>query len=154
VVTRLAAAALDAVVVGALLVLAYAATSVGLFLLDPRRFQFPRVGLLFSMASAFVTLVAYQTLAWWLTGRTYGDRVMGLRVIGVRGRPLGFVGALVRAAFTASVPIGLLWVALSRENRSIQDVVLRTSVIYDWQPSGTPVPGDGPVIELRDDGPS
>ena len=27
--------------------------------------------------------------------------------------------------------IGLLWVAVSRENRSLQEVVLRTSVIYD-----------------------
>jgi hypothetical protein len=30
-------------------------------------------------------------------------------------------------------PIGLLWVAVSRENRSAQDLALRTSVIYDWQ---------------------
>lgn len=29
--------------------------------------------------------------------------------------------------------IGLLWVAVSRENRSAQDLALRTSVIYDWQ---------------------
>ena len=32
--------------------------------------------------------------------------------------------------------IGLLWVALSRENRSVQDLVLRTSVVYDWQAKG------------------
>jgi hypothetical protein len=30
-------------------------------------------------------------------------------------------------------PIGILWVAMSHENRSVQDVVLRTSVIYDWE---------------------
>jgi hypothetical protein len=30
-------------------------------------------------------------------------------------------------------PIGLLWTAVSRENRSLADLLLRTSVVYDWQ---------------------
>jgi hypothetical protein len=30
------------------------------------------------------------------------------------------------------LPIGLYWAVLSPTNRSIQDAVLRTSVIYDW----------------------
>jgi hypothetical protein len=29
-------------------------------------------------------------------------------------------------------PIGVLWVAVNRENRSVQDIVLRTSVVYEW----------------------
>ena len=29
-------------------------------------------------------------------------------------------------------PIGLLWCVVSEENRSVQDLLLRTSVIYDW----------------------
>jgi hypothetical protein len=29
-------------------------------------------------------------------------------------------------------PIGLAWAIISRRNRSVQDVVLRTIVIYDW----------------------
>ena len=28
--------------------------------------------------------------------------------------------------------IGLVWCAISRENRSLQDIVLRTSVVHDW----------------------
>lgn len=40
----------------------------------------------------------------------------------------GFRAALACALF----PIGLLRVAVSQENRSLQDVVLRTSVIYGW----------------------
>jgi ribose/xylose/arabinose/galactoside ABC-type transport system permease subunit len=31
-------------------------------------------------------------------------------------------------------PIGLLWCGVSASRRSVQDVVLRTSVIYDWRP--------------------
>jgi len=135
-VTRMAAAALDGVVVTLLLLLGYAGVAVFLFLLDPRGFTFPDVGLAFSLASAFAVLVVYQTLAWWLSGRTYGDLVMGLRVVSFRGERMRLAGALVRSVFCAFFPIGILWVALSRENRSVQDMVLRTSVIYDWQANG------------------
>jgi hypothetical protein len=45
------------------------------------------------------------------------------------------VTALLRAAFCVFFPIGLLWCAGSRANRSVQDVVLRSSVVYDWSPS-------------------
>jgi uncharacterized RDD family membrane protein YckC len=90
------------------------------------------------MASGFVVLVLYQTLAWWLTGRTYGGLVMGLRVVNFTGRGLRLAGSFARAIFCACFPIGILWVAVSRENRSVQDVVLRTSVIYDWQPKDSP----------------
>jgi uncharacterized RDD family membrane protein YckC len=134
IVTRMAAAALDGVVVSLVLMAGYAAVAVFLFLLDPRGFSFPDVGPAFSLASAFTVLVVYQTLAWWLTGRTYGDLVMGVRVVNFRGQRLRFTGSFLRAVFCACFPIGIMWVAVSRENRSVQDVVLRTSVIYDWQP--------------------
>jgi uncharacterized RDD family membrane protein YckC len=137
-VTRMVAAGLDGVVVILVLLVGYAAVAVLLFLLDPRGFSLPEVGLLFSMASAFAVLVVYQTLAWWLTGRTYGGLVMGLRVVSFRGRRLRLAGSFARSLFCAFFPIGILWVAVSRQNRSVQDVVLRTSVVYDWQPRGVP----------------
>lgn len=137
-VTRMVAASIDGVVVILFLLVGYAAVAVFLFLLDPRGFSFPDVGLLFSMASAFIVLVVYQTLAWWLTGRTYGGLVMGLRVVSFTGRRLRLAGSLARAILSVCFPIGILWVAVSRENRSVQDVVLRTSVIYDWQPKDGP----------------
>ena len=133
-VTRMVAAGLDGVVVALVLVGGYAGLSVLIFLIDPRGFSFPEVGLLFSMAWACSVLVVYQTLAWRLTGRTYGGAVMGLRVVDHRGGRLRLVGAFLRSLFCAFVPIGILWVAVSREHRSLQDVVLRTSVVYDWQP--------------------
>lgn len=137
-VTRMVAAALDGVVVVVVLLMGYAGLAVFLFLVDPRGFSFPDVGLLFSMASAFVVLVVYQTLAWRFAGRTYGDLVMGLRVVNHRGHRLGWAGSFLRALFCVGFPIGIVWVAVSRENRSVQDVVLRTSVVYDWQPNGGP----------------
>lgn len=136
VITRLIAAAID----GAVVLLVLTAGFVGFaglqFLLDPRSFTFPDAGLAFSFVAGFVVLVVYLTVAWWLSGRSYGCLVMGLRVVNHRGGPLHLPAAFVRAVFCAVLPIGLLWVAVSRENRSVQDTVLRTSVIYDWQPRG------------------
>lgn len=137
VVTRMVAAAVDGVVVILLLLLGYAALAVTLFLIDPLGFTFPDIGLLFGMTWAFGVLVVYQTLAWWLTGRTYGGLVMGVRVVNFRGNRLRLPGSALRSLFCAVFPIGLVWVAISRENRSVQDIVLRTSVVYDWRPKDT-----------------
>ena len=65
---------------------------------------------------------------------------MGLRVVNFRGEHQRWGGAAVRSLFCTTFPIGLLWVIVSGANRSVQDVVLRTSVIYDW-PSGMPTLG-------------
>jgi uncharacterized RDD family membrane protein YckC len=134
IVTRLVAAVIDAAVVGLVLLGGYAAIAGLLFVWDPLGFTFPNLGVVVSLASALAILVAYLTLAWWISGRSYGCLVMGLRVVNYRGERLRLTGALLRALFCAFFPIGLLWVAVSLANRSIQDEVLRTSVVYDWQP--------------------
>ena len=41
-------------------------------------------------------------------------------------------GAAARAALCVVFPIGLFYVLVSRANRSVQDVLFRTSVVYDW----------------------
>ena len=133
-VTRLVAAVLDSLVIGVVLLSGYLGL-VGLrFLLDPRGFTFPQLGLVFSLASAFCVAFVYFTVFWTASGRTYGYLVMGLRVLGRGGRRLHFVGAAARAAAVVLVPIGIAWVPLSRDNRSLQDIVLGTRVVYDWQP--------------------
>ena len=136
-VTRLVAAAIDGLVVGMVLVAGYVGWAGFLLLLDPRHFAFPELGIVFSLVSGFIVSVVYLTAAWWVSGRTYGALVMGLRVVGPHGRPLRLAGALLRALFCVGLPIGLLWIVVSRENRSLQDTVLRTSVLYDWQPRET-----------------
>jgi uncharacterized RDD family membrane protein YckC len=133
-VTRLIAAAVDLAVVAAVLVAAYAGWAAFRLLLHPRDFTFPEVSVVFSLVAWFAVSVGYLTLAWTLSGRSYGDLVMGLRVVGRKGRRLHLVVAFVRALACVVLPIGLLWVAVSRHQRSLQDVVLRTSVVYDWQP--------------------
>jgi uncharacterized RDD family membrane protein YckC len=135
VVTRLAAAAIDGLVVGAILIAGYAAYTTLLFLADPRSFAFPDTSLFLSLAAGIAVLVVYLTAAWSISGRTYGSLVMGLRVVNRHGEKMGLAWALVRALACAVFPIGLLWCAVNPENRSLADVLLRTSVVYDWQPS-------------------
>ena len=77
-------------------------------------------------------MTTYLALLWHSIGRSYGGIVMGLRVVDARGRHIHLGLALLRAAFCVAFPLGVAWVAVSRANRSVQDVVLRTSVIYDW----------------------
>ena len=80
----------------------------------------------------------YLTVAWWMAGRSIGDHVWGVRVTSRSGVELGLARAFVRAVACAVFPVGLLWCAIDRDRRSLQDLVLRTSVVYDWMshPSG------------------
>jgi len=84
------------------------------------------------MVYGYVLNVLYWTVGWATGGRTIGNLIMGVRVVNFRGERVHWIGALVRALFCTVFPFGLLWVIVSGANRSVQDVVLRTSVIYDW----------------------
>lgn len=134
VVTRTVAAGIDAAIVVVILLLVYLGYAGLLFLLDPRGFSFPDTRFLVSMVMGAVVLFLYLTAAWAIGGRTYGNLVMGLRVVGVLGGDVGWIRAAARAAFYIALPIGLFWVAVDRRQRSIQDRVLATAVVYDWQP--------------------
>ncbi|NYD40552.1 RDD family protein [Nocardioides panaciterrulae] len=136
VVTRLAAAALDAAVVGLVLLAGYFGLAAVMFMVDPRGFELPHAGLFLSLTSAFVVAFCYLALAWSVSGRSYGGLVLGLRVQRHDGRPLGLVLAVLRSAACVVLPVGLLWVAISRHRCSLQDLLLGTRVVYDWQPRG------------------
>jgi uncharacterized RDD family membrane protein YckC len=140
VVTRVIANTIDALsVIGGLLV-AYGGYNAALFMINPREFEFTRASALLSVGTFLGAPVVYLTAAWWFTGRSYGKHVMGLRVVGRHGDSVGPLTALVRAIFCVGFPIGLLGCAW-RNRRSLQDVILRTSVVYDWRPwrAGEPV---------------
>jgi len=134
IVTRLVAAVLDALVIGAVLLGSYLGLVGMLFLINPRSFQVPDLSPLFSLTAAFCVAVVYLTVFWTLSGRTYGYLVMGLRVLGFGGRRLRFIGSALRALFVVVFPIGIAWVPFSRNNKSLQDLVLGTRVVYDWEP--------------------
>ncbi|MDP2013430.1 MAG: RDD family protein [Actinomycetota bacterium] len=105
------------------------------FMFDPRNFTWPALHMGWFVIVCGILLFVYFTFSWATSGRTVGNRLMGLRVVNHRGLIVRWSGAVVRAAFCVAFPFGLFWAIISRQNRSVQDVVLRTSVIYDWAPN-------------------
>lgn len=132
VVTRTAANVVDFGITVGLLLGGYMAWSAARFLVEPAQFSWPAPPFLAFLAAGACLMGLYFTCAWATTGRTYGDHLLGLRVVNSRGERVRWGLAAVRAAFCLVVPIGLFWSAVSRTNRSLQDTVLRTYVVYDW----------------------
>jgi len=138
-VSRLLANTVDFCIVALVVAAGYAGAAALRFLWNSRTFTFPAPGFGVLVIVGGVVMVLYLAACWTATGRTYGDHLLGLRVVNWRDRRLRPVGALLRAVLCVLFPIGLFWIALSRENRSLQDVLLRSSVVYDW--SRTPLRG-------------
>lgn len=134
VVTRVVAAGIDAALVALVLLGTYLGYAGLLFLLDPRGFAFPDAHVFRSLLAGALVLGLYLTVAWAAGGRTYGNLLLGLRVVGLYGGDVGWFHAALRAACYVVFPIGLVWVAFDPRQRSIQDRVLATSVVYDWHP--------------------
>ena len=145
-VTRLIAGTVDALCVAAALLAAYAGTNIVLFMMNPRGFAFAETSIFTSVTTALVVCVVYLAAAWSITGRTYGDHLMGLRVVNGRGRRVRAPRALVRAVLYVVFPVGLLWCCVSSARSSLQDAVLHTSVIYDWTPRNRGGKGVEPLI--------
>lgn len=99
---------------------------------SPTSFSWPTPSFAVIATTELCLAVGYLTASWAMTGRSYGSSLLGLRVLNFRRRIPGWPLAFLRAAFCVFFPVGLFWVILSPERRSIQDVVLRTVVVYDW----------------------
>jgi uncharacterized RDD family membrane protein YckC len=113
-------------------------------MVDPRNFQFSGASFVLTLTAALVVVVIYLTVAWATTGRTWGSHVMGLRVVDRKGRRLRPTVSLLRGLFCAFFPIGLVWCGFNPSRRSVQDIVLRTSVVYDWVPRRALSPAPAP----------
>ena len=134
IVSRFLADAIDLMVVVVAIVGVYFAASAVRFLLHPRRFTWPEASALNLSALGWILLIAYLTIGWANTGRTFGKNVLGLRVVSSRDEGLPLWRSFVRASLCALFPIGLFWSAVSSRNESIQDLIVRTTVVYDWGP--------------------
>jgi uncharacterized RDD family membrane protein YckC len=134
VVTRVLAAAIDAAVVVVLTALLDLAAAGARFLWSPVDFRWPQPTMVVSVVVLLLVAVVYLAAGWALTGRTYGSRLMGLRVLSFRNQLLGWTRSILRALISVLWPLGLLWCGISRTRSSFADVVLRTVVVYDVQP--------------------
>lgn len=133
VVTRSLAAAVDIAVVAVAVVLVYLGMAAVRFALMPLAFTWPRPSPVFSVAGAALVATVYLSAAWATTGRTYGGGLLGLRVLSAGRGLIGWPRATVRAVACVVFPAGLLWAAVSPTRRSLQDLLLRTVVVYDWR---------------------
>ena len=97
------------------------------------------LGILRVMGSgAMGTLVAcvYWIFGWTFLGATVGKIVMGLRVVGPGGSPVGFWRSLRRVIgyFISAFALGLgfLWVIVNKRRHGWADKLAGTSVVYAW----------------------
>ena len=131
VVTRILAALIDVVVVAALTGAVFGAVVAGLFVVNPVSFSWPH-GLAAETTLVTVAVaIGYLTVGWATAGRTVGGAVLGVRVVANSGARLGWMRSVCRAVLCVLVPLGLLWAAVSARRRSMQDLVVRSTVLYD-----------------------
>jgi uncharacterized RDD family membrane protein YckC len=136
VVTRTIVMVVDAAVVAATVGVAYLVFAAVRFMRRPVNFSWPTVTFSTVIVASVVVCVLYLTVTWSATGRSVGKRLFGLRVVGRDGGRLHLIRAFLRAVTCTLFPLLMYWAAISSQNRSVQDLVLRTSVIYDWRSRG------------------
>ena len=129
-VSRALAAVIDVLVVLVIMTALYLGLVLTKLVLNPTAFSFPDVNIIFSTAVTVVVSVVYLAGCWTVSGCTAGAVTMGLRVVGRRSPRLGQTVALLRAVACVLFPLGLIWVAVDRQRRSLQDIVLGSRVIY------------------------
>jgi uncharacterized RDD family membrane protein YckC len=134
IVTRTLASALDAFVLAVLLLLLWGGWSAVTFLARPARFTVPSPSWTVVVLTGSAAAVVYLATSWATSGRTYGGQVLGLRVLHQGVRALGWPRSLLRAAACVLFPLGLVWTVLDRRNRSLQDLLCASTVVYDWVP--------------------
>lgn len=131
IVSRTLAAVIDSLVALGLTALVLAAVAAGVFLVSPITFRWPP-GLAGQALLAFlVVATGYLAVGWAIAGWTVGGAVLGVRVVALDGDRLGWLRCGCRAVLCVVVPLGLLWAAVSVNRRSVQDVVVRSAVVYD-----------------------
>lgn len=137
-VTRGIAATVDALVVLLVVTAGLLSVNAFIFVLDPRGFRVVGASPAALVEAALATAVVYLAGTWAMVGRSYGCHVMGLRVVDRRGRSPRLTMALLRAALCVFFPVGLVWCGVVRSRKSVQDLLLGTSVVYDWVPEHRP----------------
>ena len=137
-VTRTIAATVDAVVVLLVVTVGLLSVNAFVFVLDPRGFQVVGSSQALLVGIALATAVVYLAGTWAMVGRSYGCHVMGLRIVDRRGRSPRLATAVLRAVLCVFFPLGLVWCGVVRSRKSLQDLLLRTSVVYDWMPEHRP----------------
>lgn len=140
IVTRALAAAVDCVVALGLTAGVLGAVAAGVFLVSPVSFRPPPGLAVEASLVGLAVAVTYLTAGWAIAGWTVGGAVLGVRVVARGGGRLGWLRSGARAVLCVVVPLGLLWAAVSVNRRSVQDLLVRSAVVYDFHG----LPAEGP----------
>ncbi len=98
----------------------------------------PRIG----ASTVYIYLVpfiigSYFVVMWSLVGRTVGKWFMGVRVVGVDGRPPTSGRSIVRflgyGISAVALWIGYLWIIVDDERRAWHDHLAKTWVVYEYE---------------------
>jgi uncharacterized RDD family membrane protein YckC len=76
----------------------------------------------------------YSAVFWVLVGRTPGKAALGLRVVRMDDRAVGWGTSIARAAgyaVSSILMIGFIWIAIDRRHQGFHDKLARTFVVYD-----------------------
>jgi uncharacterized RDD family membrane protein YckC len=136
--SRVLANSVDLAITIAILFAIYAAVAAGLFLRRGARFRFPTPTYAHAFIVGSLILIVYFVLTWTANGQTYGDRMMGIRVHNHEGGLLRPGVATIRAVLCVLFPLLLFWAVVDKRRRSVQDLLVRTSVVYDWKVRADP----------------
>lgn len=127
--------ALDAATVFALDFVVLAAFGFVRFLVTGDDYAMPQPGPVLNAVIVVAIGVALLWAAWSGSGRAPGMAVLGLRVVGGDGGPLSSGRAFWRAVLgVATLGLGILWVLVSRCNKSLYDLICGSAVVYEWRP--------------------
>jgi uncharacterized RDD family membrane protein YckC len=130
--SRVTAAVIDLVTIALLALIFVVGLALARYLITGPPLSPPTVSRWLNLTGSTGLAIAYLAAGWTIAGRTVGMQVLGLRLVDRSGRLLHPLRALLRAVLCLAFPAGLLWILVSRRNASLQDLVLRTTVIYDW----------------------
>ena len=81
-------------------------------------------------------LFIYFTYQWSLGGKTIGMALLGIKVVGTDGQPIGAKQAAIR---TLALPLsfllfglGFIGILLNKDRHALHDRLARTVVVYSW----------------------
>ena len=138
-ITRMSAALIDGLLVIGVWIAIIGTIAVARFMISPRKgIRLPHLPSWATLLCVGLLAVAMLTFMWATTGRSVGDQVLGLRVVRAHGGKVGWLRSLVRAVCYVVLPVGLVVAAFDRRNRSLQDFIAGTAVLYDWGPGAHP----------------